>query len=106
MEKGAKSSFEIWASSFYDKTTFPSSWNNNMGLPIELWFIEKTDKVSLYYSKHHIIHRVNEDMYGGLPIWHVWNLRTDKHVYCGQNQQEAYTVYQQEIEKERSHDRN
>lgn len=101
-----KTNHAVWSASFYDETTYPSWWKKNWGIPIELWLIESAGHVRLYITKERIIHKVNEDMRGRLPIYHVWNLRTDRHVFCGQNQQEAYTVYQQEIEKERCHDRN
>ena len=37
----------------------------------------------------------NEDMHGRLPIYHVWV--NDKHVYCGENMQEAYMLYRRAL---------
>ncbi len=96
-----KTNFEIWVQSFQDETTFPSNWRCEWGQSIELWPIEKKMGVELYYTKTHIIHRVNEDMLGRAPIWHVWNRYTDKHIYCGSNQKQAYYHFYQQIAEER-----
>lgn len=106
MEKSARTNFEIWTSSFYNEAMFPPSWNKSWGLPTELWLIEKAGDISLYYSKPHILHQVNEDMRGRAPVWHVWNIKKDQNIYCGQSQQTAYSIYQQEIKNEADYDSN
>ena len=101
-----KTNFECWSHSFFDETTYPLWWKKEYGPHIELWLMKRSGNVRLYMTKEHIIHKINEDIYGRLPVWHVWNLRTDKCVFSGQRQREAYAMYRKEVEKEKRHDQN
>lgn len=95
-----KTNHKLWAASYYDRATYPSWWQKDWGPYVELWVMEDADDVRLYMTKQHIIHRVNEDMHGREPLWHVWNLRTDKHVYCGASRAEAYMIYKKQVMQE------
>lgn len=95
-----KTNFDIWVQSFQDETTYPSKWRCEWGRPTELWPMEKKMDVELFYTKAHIVHKINEDILGRAPIWHVWNRRADKQIYCGTSQEQAYSIFRQEVYKE------
>lgn len=88
-----KTLFELWAASFYDRTTWPSDWNAEWGPPVELWQLEQNGTVRLYLTKTHIVGRVNENPQGPGPIYHVWDTGDDRWLYCGPNMNDAYNIY-------------